>query len=312
MEQETDLLSRFEWPVAVGGYRWVDTNWGPAITMRPDQPGPPRRYLPFSKENSGLFVRFAQLLPTKESVLSFVSEYGMLGPPVTRFDPGLDQCPEPEELFSPIVERRGFLFGKDGRITDEPSEPSPAVDYLGLWPPGFEKMLGVPPVDLVRIQCWSEQIRRMSQVWEIVCQMEAAGPRTMSNLDLVCQWVNEGLSHSIAPRLTRSLGKNDLKLKNAPRSLIGTLWMQFALSLSGDRAIKECPVCKRLIVIAKDEYVGARADATFCGSTCRSQDYRDRKKLARQLKKNGWRIPRIARQVRSDPQTVRGWLTAKK
>ena len=58
--------------------------------------------------------------------------------------------------------------------------------------------------------------------------------------------------------------------------------------------------------------IGARADAQFCSDKCRSKDYRERKKRARQLADRGFKLSRIAKELRSNNATVRGWLKAKK
>jgi len=78
-----DPLARFEWEVASGGYRWINTEWGPALTPRLTQPGPARPYQPFNKRDAGLFLVFAELRKT-DAMLAFANQYGLLGAPLSR------------------------------------------------------------------------------------------------------------------------------------------------------------------------------------------------------------------------------------
>ena len=73
-------MNGFTWPVAVKGYEWreypdgVGTFWG----LYPIQKWPVRHYEPL-KEYTGLFWTFAKVEPTKEGVLAFANQFGVLG-----------------------------------------------------------------------------------------------------------------------------------------------------------------------------------------------------------------------------------------
>ena len=77
-----DPLARFEWEVAVGGYKLITTTWGVALTPQAAQSEPPSQFRPFTREHAGLFRRFAEL--TVNEVPDFANHYGMLGPPLRR------------------------------------------------------------------------------------------------------------------------------------------------------------------------------------------------------------------------------------
>lgn len=87
-----------------------------------------------------------------------------------------------------------------------------------------------------------------------------------------------------------------------PVSLIGAMWLQ--ATLDGGREYKNCPVCGTPIEISRKG--GARKDATFCSSACKSSDYRQRKAEALQLIKK--HQPReVAKLLRTTAAKVRKW-----
>ena len=295
---ETDLLARFEWGVATGGYHWIETASGEtALTPKPDRPGQFRRYRPFSKENAGLFRAFAELFPTtQDSVLDFANEYGMLGPPATRITlqgtkrnlrrPSL---PDDFDLVRPAD-------------PDFFTDPDASGKYADL----FAKS----------IWSWSVQINKMGEAidaGEVVCtntvrgQMDSVRATGMQIDDSVENWkagmalgvssfVDEGLQESMAPRFSWSTDRDRFELRLTPRSLLGALWMQLALALTDEKSFHECEVCSHVIEISKDT-TGARTDARFCSDACRAQAYRDRKKRARELAEEGRTATQIAKEL---------------
>src|SRR5262249_10502563 len=73
-------MNGFTWPVAVKGYEWLEfpdysrTVW----LLQPIQKWPVRHYEPL-KEYTGLFRTFAKVEPTKEGILAFANQFGVLG-----------------------------------------------------------------------------------------------------------------------------------------------------------------------------------------------------------------------------------------
>ena len=229
-------------------------------------------------------------------MLEFVTKYGMLGPPLTRSLDDLRQIPEPEVLGSvPEMGKYVEYLTSDGFPKDSPSwswrehvhSMNAAREY---W---YRLQRGIRD----GWDKWDEELEANTQIPHI-----AKGFKNE---------VEYWLSLTMSPRLVWSPSGKGFEFRYAPRSLISAIWMQLALSLSDAKTFRQCPICDRIIEVSK-ESTGARTDATFCSDKCRSQDYRDRKKLAGQLKKKGWKIPRIAKEVGSKQETVRGWLKAKK
>ncbi len=93
-----------------------------------------------------------------------------------------------------------------------------------------------------------------------------------------------------------------------PSSLRTALWHQFANAFLQDKKYLRCAngACKR-------EWFEVRSahGAVFCSDACRHKDYRDRKNQARQLVARGTSIADIAKTLRSDTETVRGWIRQK-
>ncbi len=83
------------------------------------------------------------------------------------------------------------------------------------------------------------------------------------------------------------------------------------MALSEQKRFRQCvePECGTVIELSLDRE-GRRADAQFCSTACRSRDYRRRQKEAHALARKGFTPAKIAKTLRSDTKTVRGWLSA--
>ena len=95
----------------------------------------------------------------------------------------------------------------------------------------------------------------------------------------------------------------------APASLIGVLWVQFALAVTEDQTIRTCKHCQRVFEVSK-EPTGARtrADSEFCSVNCKSRDYRKRRGQAKQLWQSGVSAREIAKVVATSPKTIGAWI----
>ena len=97
------------------------------------------------------------------------------------------------------------------------------------------------------------------------------------------------------------------RLTFAPRTLLAAMWLQLAFSLAGDKDFVKCKFCKRQIEISTAES-GFRTNREFCSQTCKTNDYRKRRRQALKLMKQGKPVSRIAKVVATKPETVRRWL----
>ena len=297
----TESLPDFTWPVATGGYCWINTRWGKALAERPGQPGPPRRYRPFDKRKAGLFHEFAALNPTQESVQEFADSYGLLGTPVTRWGKDL-----PLMVDSPDV-------------ADFASRPEMRERLGGMFAP-FECFKTGPADD--RDHCWTRQIAYMADTLKLkgqkfrgpgddrpdVARLTGHFRATILKIE-----VNKILRQTCGPTLTWTGGRRPrFGLNWMPQSLLGALWLQAAMSLTGGKKFQRCANanCVQKIEISLD--AGFREGTMFCSDACKMQDYRARRRKARLLAKRGWTAARIAKKLGRETTIVRGWIKTKK
>lgn len=120
--------------------------------------------------------------------------------------------------------------------------------------------------------------------------------------------INHRLEDLISPRLDWNSDSAQLQLSYAPKNLLGAIWLQLAFALGYDKKFPHCLRCGRPFEISLNKQTGNRADSVFCSDKCKSADYRDRKRTARQLASKNVPLRQIATEVRSDVATVRDWV----
>jgi hypothetical protein len=116
--------------------------------------------------------------------------------------------------------------------------------------------------------------------------------------------VNDRLAGAAAPRLTRDRRSGRPVLQDFPLSLLGAVWLQFARAVGGNKEYRACASCERWFEVSPET---ARTNRQFCSEACRSRAYRDRKGRAVELRAEGWSFDRIAGELGSDLDTVKGW-----
>ena len=98
-----------------------------------------------------------------------------------------------------------------------------------------------------------------------------------------------------------------------PRSLLGALWLQAVWSVTRPSSFRTCIVCGNPIQISLHRKTGGRrTDTKFCGTNCRSQDLRNRKKQAKERHQHGQTLRAIAKELGTPLSTVQGWLQGSK
>ena len=120
--------------------------------------------------------------------------------------------------------------------------------------------------------------------------------------------INEHLHHRASPRLLWEQSRDRLGLYIVPEGLIGALWLQFARAVERDAKFRQCPECGTWFEVAPGR---GRTDKQFCSTACRTKAYRKRQAEAARLHGEGRSIEDIARELDSDPDTVRGWIERK-
>lgn len=85
------------------------------------------------------------------------------------------------------------------------------------------------------------------------------------------------------------------------------MWLQLAMAVSGKKTFVECRFCERQIEISTAES-GFRSNRVFCSQTCKTNDYRKRKREAIRLARRGKKVAAIAKLVATEPKTIRAWV----
>jgi hypothetical protein len=276
------VFEDFEWEIAPKGYEWVTNGEIELLVPKPTR-SVPRRYKPLSRRYHELFRSFAAVPPTREGVLAFANQYGHLGSPVLRtFVNGRLHGDIERHKFATRVGAAGLR----GEVLGEPFE-------LDEW-------------------SWASQIGRVRAVlnqWDEGKFTRAGNDPLQIDLHgtVIGMIVRKALAQTLPPDLQWHPETHSYELEYRPLSLLGAIWYQTATAFSHTKKFQKCARkgCKNLIEISR---TGTRSDALFCSGPCKSRDYRRRIQVAQRLAKRGLSVRLIAQKVRSDTDTVRGWL----
>ena len=99
------------------------------------------------------------------------------------------------------------------------------------------------------------------------------------------------------------------RLSFAPLTLLSAMWLQLALWVAGDKEFRACKHCQRLFEISTEQ-TGFRKHREFCSESCKTMDYRKRKRTALKLAGEGQSVAVIATRTGTNAATVRAWLAA--
>ncbi len=283
----------FAWPVAMD-HQWINAR--PFDSAR--TPKDEEDYLvPLSgmgvalskplESATGLFRDFAQLETTQATVRAFANAYGMLGAGTTVVLLNAPQFAVPSiATYTSASQKEGLKM-------------VPMAESLGLWMEQIFTMhravqlwdalnSAAPQRELCKFIVWRDETSVMyrfdgSMEW-IAATIHH--PELLPRLrypDLVQpawhqlqRFVNRQLEKfASCPQLLWENGKLPLFIE--PQSLIGGLWLQFALAIDGNRQYRTCPGCGRWFEVGGGR---KRADAGTCSPTCRQR--KNRKPMAKQ------------------------------
>ena len=298
--------AELRWHVACDGYTWrarSDDSLGredvrylePAAGF----PYEVRRYEPLEAEPA-LFRTLADLDPVnEETVVAFANEYGNLGMRKKS------QWPE---------------VGPDDRL----------AETLDVWRTTVAKLhLSLTVWDTYRDGYWNQPQKRAyadHQMADFIKNIfSAGGDREIAeNLPPLPDRASLSLSQAAllsvradinrnliasgtTPFLTYQQDPGRLALRLVPRTLLGTLWLQFAQAVDEERDYRRCKVCGRWFAVTYDNE-GRRKTRVFCSDACRSKAYRQRMTDARDLHAAGAVPENIAERLGVEVAVVRGWL----
>jgi hypothetical protein len=101
------------------------------------------------------------------------------------------------------------------------------------------------------------------------------------------------------------------KLALEPLTLVSAMWLQLALAITGEKRFVACKFCRRMFEISTEQS-GFRSHREFCSDSCKTKDYRKRKRSALRLFEGGKLPAEISEKTGTDATTVRTWLKASK
>lgn len=121
------------------------------------------------------------------------------------------------------------------------------------------------------------------------------------------QIVNDKLHGAMRAAILHDTETHELKLRMVPTSLLGAMWLQLSQELTGGIKSRQCAECGKWFEISLEQS-GFRRNRQYCSDGCRMAAYRRRKERAVQLATEGIKPDQIAKELDSDPKTVRGWI----
>lgn len=230
-----------------------------------------RRYSPMSREHATLFRTFADLEYTNlQEIGAFVTKYGLLGLP---------------------RQEQSLMFGKGRR------------HYAN----GESHMNWAREICLMREALRLSRTRTPAEEAELRATWNRVGrePPYERDREKLAWLFNVHLQHVQSRMLFEA--DTDPRLSFAPLTLLSAMWLQLALAVAGDKEFRGCKHCKRLFEIST-ENTGYRKHREFCSESCKTKDYRKRKRTALKLAGEGKSVAVVATRTGTNAVTVRAWL----
>lgn len=302
-----------------------------------------RRYAPL-RDQPTLFRIFAETPPTEEGILTFAAQYGGLGREaairILLSDIADANTPNPWGWGEPF-ERWQEEIHTMQRVVSLWDKVQ-AGDRAGLarhihWRPGDEK-----GEQGVLYASWHHLPRSIeAQVdAETAARLFAFGLRKHSGdvplpaegkfytawivrpgeqhrfrlgdlgqpaLWYVQKYINQYLTErtSIAPRLLWDPEMTQLELYFVPTSLLGSLWLQFAQAIAGNKSYHQCEYCGKTFEVSLE---GSRPTRLYCSDACRFKAYRKRQDDAYRLHLEKVPLKEIATRLGTNTTTAKGWI----
>lgn len=312
-------LVQFGWLVAKTGYRWIEPKRGQEPLLTDGLPAGllgwgghlGRPYFPF-RDQAALFRNFADTQPTQEGVLEFANQYGLLGfaSRTVELNDGKADYKAAAEPLSDWVRAIGEL----GTV----------VEVWDLAEQGDEKALSQRikwdrlPTNKMLSAFWFDGVSgtvTKERSWEAT--YEPGQPRRVEgeigdSIIAAKSFVQDRINDHFNKLGVRTGLDWDSDLRRSvfsirPPHLLGALWVQFALAISGGWKHRRCRYCNTWFEVSP-EHSGFRTNRLYCQTNCRIREARKRQALARELASQDVSPAKIAKQLDTDTGTIRGWL----
>ena len=251
----------------------------PGPVLGPDyDSGKPRYYRPMRREHAALFRRFADLdFRDRDAILTFVSTYGLL------------------RLESDCQSQAVKAHRRDHYAVGE---------SLLTW--AHEVCLMREALRLARTRSADEEAQLDAHHKRHRLDPEHGREDDRKKL---ARLINQYLQH-VQPHMTFEKGLPP-GLSFTPLTLLSAMWLQLALALADDKQFQACKFCHRLFEISTAP-TGFRTHREFCSDSCKTKDYRRRKRMALRLAEQGKSVRTIAKQTKTNVVTIRTWVQAGK
>lgn len=290
--------------IPLGGYKWIrgktekrDTQF--LVPVEDSEFQGVRTYNPV--ENKALFRVFAGTEPTPEGILKFSNQFGRLGESVNPFneagsgkhywsgDP-IEIWQEEINAMRPVVMLWDAIHGQD-------------IDMIRRHLRWADKYTLNTPTPNVILYFGAFQLAR-AQETRIGVNLE---PGQESENTMLVAAALKYIEHMVNDRLEASIKiapkDGQLRLLIEAGGLQDLLWLQCAQAISQHKTFRECRQCRTWF-----EPYSARTKKAFCSTACRLKHYRGRIAEAQQLHEQGKSPADIAKILRTDTKTVRGWI----
>jgi hypothetical protein len=160
---------------------------------------------------------------------------------------------------------------------------------------------------------WRDEILAIQKVFTYVETPFISTPRSIQKaLDAPARNVILGklVTERLATHTTPVMVDSPFRITHRPKNLLGAIWLQFALVLTGNGedvpAARPCRECGR-------DFIPARSNQVFCtnnGSLCRATAGQRKKTEACQLRRAGTHPRDIAQQIGAPLESVKKWTRA--
>jgi hypothetical protein len=124
--------------------------------------------------------------------------------------------------------------------------------------------------------------------------------------DFLIEHVNRLLRDEVFWGLAHTFHESEIYLRPDPASLYGSMLFQFALAIAGKKDYRTCAVCGRWFELVPP---ATRVTRQTCSNACRQRQYRERLEQARKLHAKGQNAKQIAKELETDVNTVKRWIT---
>lgn len=312
-------LFQFVWDVAKSGYQWVEVpdRWGDLggtrTVLRPIDPEKGiRTYRPLDDEPA-LFRNFARIDLTPEDILRFANRYGLLCTELSGLQWATPSSPLDFHYPTPAMWLNLVRWLRHHIRLWDMSENRDSLE--------LKRLVQVDGDDVIFFSCLDDENlaqfisgrarRTTRRESKYLLNFQNEPPQ---KIPFAAAALYVASKVSIALRADSETGMFWSPLDHRPvfrifpRSLWGAICLQFCQAMDRGTRYLQCIECGKWIALAPGIN---RSDRLTCSPTCRTKAYRGRQERARKLADEGMKPRDIAKEVGSDVEIVKKWISNK-